>query len=286
MRALRDRLFRTTLLPAFEMSVSKVDEFIERIRSIRPRMVFGYPSALAHIAARVARTGKRLDDLGVRVAFVTSEMLYEDQRRAIAQAFGCQVANGYGARDAGFIAHECPSGGMHISAEDIVVEIVDANGTRLPPGQSGEIVITHLATGDFPFIRYRTGDIASLDTRQCPCGRGLPLLRDIQGRTTDFIVARDGTVMHGLALIYAVRHLPGVEQFKITQHDLDRTEVQLVATSAFSSDYEQKLVRDFKSRLGRSVDIELRRVDHIAPENSGKYRHVVSHVVQSNCARA
>src|SRR5262249_61095657 len=116
----------------------------------------------AHIATRAARTGKRLDDLGVRVAFVTSEMLYDDQRGAIAQAFACPVANGYGARDAGFIAHECPSGGMHISAEDIVVEIVDANGTQLLPGQSGEVVVTHLATGDFPFIRYRTGDIASL----------------------------------------------------------------------------------------------------------------------------
>jgi len=281
MRVLRDRLLRTTLLPAFEMSAAKIDGFIERIRSIRPKMIFGYPSAVAHIAARAARTGKRLDNLGVRVAFVTSEMLYEDQRRAIAQAFGCPVANGYGGRDAGFIAHECPSGGMHISAEDIVVEVVDANGVPLPPGQAGEGVVTHLATGDVPVVRYRTGDIASLDTRHCPCGRGLPLLADIKGRTTDFVVARDGTVMHALALIYVVRDLPGVEQFKITQHDLDRTEVQLVVTSAFSSDYEQKLVRDFKSRLGHSVDIELRRVDHIAPENSGKYRHVVSHVVRA-----
>jgi phenylacetate-CoA ligase len=281
LRQLRDRVFRTTLLSAFELSPSKVDGFINQIRSIRPRMIFGYPSALAHIAHHAAQTGQQLDNLGISVAFVTSEMLYDDQRRAIAQAFGCPVANGYGARDAGFIAHECPSGGMHISAEELVVEIVDENGGPVPQGRSGEVVVTHLGTSDFPFIRYRTGDIASLDTRHCPCGRGLPLLRNIQGRTTDFVVARDGTVMHGLALIYAVRDLPGVEQFKITQHDLDRTEVQLVVTSAFSSDYEQKLVRDFKSRLGRSVDIELRRVDHIAPERSGKYQHVVSHVARA-----
>ncbi|HEX8009589.1 MAG TPA: AMP-binding protein [Casimicrobiaceae bacterium] len=278
LRGLRDRLFRTTLLPAFEMSPSRLDEFIEQIRSIGPRMLFGYPSALAHIARHAARTGQRLDDLGVRVAFVTSEMLYDDQRAAIARAFACPVANGYGARDAGFIAHECPSGGMHISAEDVIVEIVDANGMPRPPGEVGEIVVTHLATGDFPFVRYRTGDLASLDTRHCSCGRGLPLLKDIQGRTTDFVVARDGTVMHALALIYTVRDLPGVEQFRITQHDLDRTEVQLVATPAFSPEHEQKIIRDFKSRLGSSVAIEVRRVEYIAPEKSGKYRYVESRV--------
>jgi phenylacetate-CoA ligase len=274
----RDRLFRTTLLPAFEMSSSKVDGFIQEIRSIRPKMLFGYPSALAYIAGHAARMRQRLDDLGVRVVFVTSEMLYDDQRAAIGQAFGCPVANGYGARDAGFIAHECPSGGMHISAEDIIVEIIDANGEPLPEGRSGEIVVTHLATGDFPFVRYRTGDVASLDTQPCRCGRGLPLLKDIQGRTTDFVVARDGTVMHALALIYAIRHLPGVEQFRIIQHDLERTEVQLVVTPSFSNEYETRLVRDFKSRLGASVQIEVNKVESIAREKSGKYRYVESRV--------
>ena len=278
LRALRDRLFRTTLLPAFEMSPSRLDQFIAQIRSVRPRMLFGYPSALAHIARHAGRTGQRLDDLGVSVVFVTSEMLYADQRSEIARAFACPVANGYGARDAGFIAHECPSGGMHISAEDIVVEIVDAHGTPVRSGDVGEIVVTHLATGDFPFVRYRTGDLAALDDRGCPCGRSLPLLKDIQGRTTDFIVARDGTVMHALALIYVVRDLPGVEQFRIVQHDLDRTEVQLVPAAGFSPENEGKIVKDFKSRLGSSVTIEVRKVERISPEKSGKYRYVESRV--------
>jgi phenylacetate-CoA ligase len=221
-----------------------------------------------------------MDDLGIRVAFVTSERLYDDQRNAIETVFGCRVANGYGARDAGFIAHECPAGGMHISAEDVIVEIVDAQGRTLGPGVSGEIVVTHLATRDFPFVRYRTGDIAVLDTRVCPCGRGLPMLAEIQGRSTDFVVARDGTVMHGLALIYTVRDLPGIEQFKIIQHDVDRTEVQVVASDAFGPEQQRRIVDDFKRRLGRDVAIEVNRVDAIAPEPSGKYRYVVSRVAQ------
>jgi len=175
-RQVRDALLRTRLLPAFEMSESRLDDFLREIRRMKPKMLFGYPSALAHIAGHARKRGMAMDDLGIQVAFVTSEKLYEHQREIITEVFGCPVANGYGGRDAGFIAHACPEGGMHITAEDIVVEIVDREGRALPPGESGEIVVTHLATRDFPFIRYRTGDVGVLDDRLCSCGRGLPLL--------------------------------------------------------------------------------------------------------------
>ena len=277
-RRLRDALLRTELLPAFEMSEARLDGFVGAIRRRRPRMLFGYPSALTHIARHAEQRGLALDDLGIRVAFVTSERLYDDQRAAISRVFGCPVANGYGGRDAGFIAHECPSGGMHLTAEDIVVEIVDGDGRRVPDGVAGEIVVTHLATREFPFIRYRTGDVAMLDAAPCACGRGLPLLKDIQGRTTDFVVAADGTVMHGLALIYIVRDLAGVRSFKVVQHDLLHTTVQLVVDEAFGDSQMAAIVGGFKRRLGQAVRVDVERVARIAPEKSGKFRYIVSHV--------
>nr|CCF78705.1 Capsular polysaccharide biosynthesis protein CapK [Rubrivivax gelatinosus S1] len=278
-RAWRDRLLRTELLPAFEMSEAKLDGFVAAIRARRPKMLFGYPSALSHIARHAERRGQRMDDLGIAVAFVTSERLYDDQREAISRLFGCRVANGYGSRDAGFIAHECPSGGLHLTAEDVIVEIVAPDGRVLPPGQSGEIVVTHLATKDFPFIRYRTGDVAVLDTARCACGRTLPLVREIQGRSTDFIVAADGTVMHGLALVYVVRDLPGVRGFKIVQHSLQRTEVQIVADEGFDRPARAAEIQaGLRRRLGAGVQVDVNYVDAISPEKSGKYRYVVSHV--------
>lgn len=274
----RDRLLRTQLLPAFEMSEAKLDSFIAAIRAMRPKMLFGYPSALSFIARHACKRGQRMDDLGIRVAFVTSERLYDEQKTVIAETFGCRVANGYGGRDAGFIAHECPEGGMHITAEDIIVEIVSPDGQVLPPGQPGEIVVTHLATGEFPFIRYRTGDIAVMDDQPCSCGRGLPLLREIQGRATDFVMAADGTVMHGLALIYILRDLPAVEAFKIIQESLEHTVVQVVPGAGFSTDDEQRIVQGLKQRLGEKVAIDVEKVSAIPAEQSGKYRYVVSKV--------
>jgi phenylacetate-CoA ligase len=284
-RRLRDAVMRSHLLPAFEMSEARLDVFIQRIRSYRPRMMFGYPSALSHIAQHAQRRGVALNDMGVKVVFVTSERLYDHQRAAITAAFGCPVANGYGARDAGFIAHECPAGGMHVMAEDIVVELVDPQGQAVAPGEAGEIVVTHLGTSDFPFVRYRTGDVARSDPRTCSCGRGLPLLKQIEGRTTDFVVAADGTVMHGLALIYVLRDLPGLKAFKITQHTALHTQVQLVPETTLAPELPSHIVQAFQRRLGAQVQVAVQVVDAIAPEKSGKHRYVVSHAAAQPAAQ-
>lgn len=277
LRQIRDRLLRTRLLPAFEMSPDKVKGFLATIHQVRPRMLFGYPSAFAHLATQAEALGLVMSDLGIKVAFVTSERLYDHQRELIERVFGCPVANGYGGRDAGFIAHQCPHGGMHLTHEDIIVEIVDPAGQPLPAGASGEIVVTHLATGDFPFIRYRTGDIGILDDQPCACGRSLPLLREIQGRSTDFLVATDGTVMHGLSLIYILRDLPGVQQFKIIQESRSLTRIQLVTDTALSDQLLDQIRLGVRARLGHEVEVLIECLPEIPVDSSGKYRYVVSH---------
>lgn len=278
-RQIRDRLFRTQLLPAFEMSEEKLDGFIATIQKVKPPMLFGYPSALAHIAGHAQKRGVDLSNIGIRVAFVTSERLYDYQREKIEQVFGCPVANGYGGRDAGFIAHQCPEGSMHITSEDIVVEIVGGDGQVLPMGESGEIVVTHLATRDFPFVRYRTGDVGILSDELCACGRGLPVLKEVQGRSTDFLIAQDGTVLHGLALIYILRDLPGIASFKITQESLDLTCVDIVRNDQYEASNELAIIEVFKQRLGDDVEVQIGYCSEIKPEKSGKFRYVVSKVV-------
>lgn len=277
-RKLRDSLLRTQLLPAFEMSEVKLDGFVETIRRMRPAMLFGYPSSISLIARHAEKRGLKMSDLGIKVAFVTSERLYDHQRDDITRVFGCPVANGYGARDAGFIAHQCPQGSMHITAEDIIVEIVDREGNALPSGTAGEVVITHLATSEFPFIRYRTGDVAVMSEKGCPCGRGLPVLEEIQGRTTDFVVAADGTILHGLAVIYPIRDIPGVQSFKVVQESMERVVVQIVIGEDCPTLVNEIIASGIKARLGQSVDVVVDHVSEILPEKSGKYRYIVSHV--------
>jgi phenylacetate-CoA ligase len=277
-RLVRDRLLRTELLSAFEMSETNLQKFIKRIMAYRPRMLFGYPSSLALLADYSRQYGYRVDNLGIKVIFVTSESLYDYQRQAIEAVFGAPVANGYGGRDAGFIAHECPHRSMHITAEDIIVEIVDAQGKAVPIGEKGEIVVTHMSTADFPFVRYRTGDVGRLSSESCTCGRGLPVLAEIEGRSTDFVIAADGTVLHGLALIYVLRELPEVEEFKIIQETLSTITVQIVTATRDTTKLEGMVTEQFRRRLGDSLIVNFVYADKIEREESGKFRYVVSKI--------
>lgn len=278
LRILRDRLFRTQLISAFEMSPANMERYLDAISRARPAMLFGYPSSLALLADFAEQRGIRVDNLGIRVAFVTSERLYAEQRVAIERVFGCPVANGYGARDAGFIAHECPEGSLHISAEDIVVEVVRADGAPAAVGESGELVVTHTATAEFPFVRYRTGDVGALSDKPCACGRGLPVLGEVHGRSTDFVVAADGTVMHGLALIYVLRDIESVGEFRITQETLAHTRIEIVAGPGWSDAVASAIQQQFRERLGDGVRVEIELRQDIPREASGKRRYVRSHV--------
>lgn len=277
-KQIRDKMFRTRLISAFQLNEATKMAILNDIIKTKPPMLFGYPSVYFLLAEFAESHLIDLTRLGIKVIFVTSERLYDHQREKIEKAFNAPVANGYGGRDAGFIAHECPKGNMHTTADDIIVEIVDAQGHVLPHGESGEIVVTHLRTSEFPFVRYKTGDIGVVSDQQCTCGRGLPILREVQGRTTDFIVATDGTQMHGLALIYHVRDVPGVKNFKIVQESLEKTDLFIQVDESFDKGSLKDIENNFKKRLGEKVSIDIQIVTHIDSEKSGKYRYVISKV--------
>lgn len=275
-KSARDRMFRSHLLPAFQMSEQQMDSYLDALERLRPRMLFGYASALALLASHAEHRGRAMRDLGARVVFSTGETLYPSQRAVIEKVFTAPVANGYGSRDSGFIAHQCPSGSLHISSEHIIVELLDDAGQPVAAGEKGEIVTTHLATGDFPFLRYRTGDVAVSSVEPCPCGRGLLVLKEVFGRTTDFVRTPAGNTMHALALIYEVRDRPGVLAFKFIQEADFSLELQIVAGPELTSEIEAKIRSGILARMGDGAHLVIRRVSEILPEKSGKYRYVVS----------
>ena len=277
-RAWRDRLFRSRLAPAADLDEARLDRILEEAIAFRPRMLFGYPSVLARLAWRAQARGLRVDGLGVRVAFTTSEVLQPEWRAAIADTFACGVADEYGARDAGFIARQCPQGGWHITAEAMIVEILDAAGNLLPAGETGDIVVTNLAGPEFPFIRYRTGDRGALDPEPCPCGRGLPRLRTVIGRANDALLALNGAWVHGSAFNYLLRELEGLRAYKIVQEARDRVEVLVSLAGEVPPAFVRELERVVRERLGAGVSVRVHRVDAIPPEPNGKYRHVVCRV--------
>ncbi|OGU23595.1 MAG: capsule biosynthesis protein CapK [Hydrogenophilales bacterium RIFOXYD1_FULL_62_11] len=277
-KTVRDRLVNQLLLNAFEMSPARMDEYLGALQAWNPLAIYGYASSLALLAAHAEARGVALRLPALRVVSATGEPLFPHQRELIERMFGAAVSVEYGARDAGLMALESPDGVLLQMSETHLIEVLDAAGQPVADGEEGEAVITSLVSEAQPFIRYRTGDVVRRSARSDPGGRSLAVLDAVVGRQTDFIVAADGRIMHALAVIYVLRAVPGVGQFKLVQHALDRLEVQVVPDVRWNDAAREAVTEGLRARLGSSLAVELKLQDAIAPEASGKHRYVVSHV--------
>lgn len=277
-KQLRDRLINQLVLNAFEMSPARMDEYCKAIQAYRPRCIYGYASSVALLAAHAHERAFKFRLPALKVVCTTGEPLYPHQRELISEVFGAPVANEFGSRDIGFTAHESPQGQMLLMSESILLEVLDPEGRPVAPGELGEAVMTGLESFAQPFIRYRTGDMVRLSPEPCRAGRGLHVIAEVLGRSTDFLVRADGTIMHALAGIYVLRAVEGVAEFKLVQHMVDRIEVQVVPGPGWNDLAKRQIEQGLKDRLGPEVKVEFKLVDTIPPEASGKHRYVVSHV--------
>jgi phenylacetate-CoA ligase len=273
-RQLRDRLLNSRLLSAFDMGESTLGQHAEALRRYQPAKMYGYASAFYLLAGYFERESLPPPS-GLKAIFTTAEPLFDFQRKAIQTTFGCQVGVEYGCRDGGLVALECPEGGLHVFAEGMYVEILnpDADGR-------GEIVLTNLDSRAFPIVRYRTGDIGSLDPTPCRCGRGLPRLRAVEGRRTDFLVTPSGRVLHALSAIYILRELPTVREFRIVQEAVDHLVVHMVPTRPLVSAEETDIRTQFAAVFGPEMRVDVLQSDALPRSASGKFRYVESKIAQ------
>jgi phenylacetate-CoA ligase len=251
-----------------------------------PVCLFGYASSMATLCDLMDDAGWRPRLPALRAVFTTGEVLDAGQRERLRSFFGVPVADGYGGRDSGSCAHECPAGRMHITAEHVILEIVNDAGRPLPTGATGEIAITNLDNWATPFIRYRTGDVGRLSDEPCPCGRMLEVMDVVQGRRTDHLVTADGRLRHALSLIYLLRDAPGVRKFQVRQRADRSVDVRVVAGASFDGGARRRLSIGVRNCVGDGVPITIREVPRIEAHPSGKFRCVVSDAVGTWDARS
>lgn len=267
-------------LDAFEMSDAEMATFTQKLEKLQPSMILGYANALQLYAEYLI---KHQPDHNIRLDGIISsaETLTEDKRAVIEKAFRCKVLNRYGSREVGLIASECKQqNGLHINAENIYLEIVDHNAHAVSQG-SGEIVVTDFWNFGMPLIRYKLGDVGSVaEQDECDCGRGLPLLGKVEGRTGDFFVAADGHKIHGEYFTHLFYEIPEVKQFQLVQETLELCNLKIVENEATNNDrsYLENVFSKTKEMLGENVEINVDFVDEIKPTKTGKLLFTISKV--------
>ena len=204
----------------------------------------------------------------------TSEKVTDEMRQVMADAYGCPVFEEYSTVENAVFASECEHGGLHVSSDAGVVEILRPDGTPCEPGEVGEVVATSFVRRYQPFVRYRLGDMAALNASEpCPCGRELPLLQEVVGRIEDVVVGPDGREMvrfHGIFV-----DQPRVVEGQIIQETLDRIRARVVPATGFGEADVKDIEHRIRQRLG-DVDVLVERVSEIPRTQAGKFKAVVS----------
>jgi phenylacetate-CoA ligase len=274
---LRSRLVRRqTLLNCAAFDEASMHAFAVDLRRWRPALVIAYSGA-GYLFARYL-LDKRLEVPPPKAIITTAELLQPHQRGVIEQAFGAPVFDRYGAREMGVIASECERHqGLHIAADSVLVEVI-ANGRPAAPGEPGQIVVTDLLNYGMPMIRYRIGDDGVLSGRHCDCGRGLPLMDMVAGRTSDFLVTRSGALVSAAYLTCVVAERIGLEHVMFIQDSLDRILIKVVPGHSFTTADLDYLEQRLRQLMGPGVIFSRELVNHIDRGPSGKYRFCICNV--------
>ena len=157
-------------------------ELVARLNALAPSILATYPSAAVLLAGEQLAGRLRIE---LREVWTGGETLSPAMRRLVQQAFGCPLADSYGASEFLSLASECRHGGLHLNSDWAILEPIDERGRVVPPGVAGTTtLLTNLANHVQPLIRYDLGDRVTLHAQRCACGSHLPTI-EVQGRTDD-----------------------------------------------------------------------------------------------------
>ncbi len=260
-------------LSVYHLSGQFLDSYLDEIKRRNVRYIIGYPSAMHTLACHALESGRR--DIQLEVAVGNAEPFLAHQRRHVEKAFGCVTRESYGNAELVSAAFECERGSLHLAPDVGIVEVLDPQGKAVAAGETGELVCTSLINQDHILIRYRTGDLGrmSRDETSCSCGRQMPVIEGIEGRTDDVITTPDGRIVGRMDPVFKID--VRVKAVQIAQVAPDRLVARCVPSEGFGKTDEMVIRERIKERVGdMSVDVVI--VTSLAKTESGKFKAVVN----------
>lgn len=266
---------------AFAFTEQDLHDYTIMLQKFRPTYFYGYVSMIEEYAKYFLRAGVA-PPFDLKCIITTSEVLTASKRQLIANTFSTRVFNEYGSGELGSVAHECEHGMLHVSAENMVVEVMDGN-RPCNFGEVGELVITELNNLAAPLIRYRTGDFASLSGSQCKCRRTLPIIENLFGRAYDTIRNQEGRLFHGEFMMYifedSQRRNLGILAFQVIQADFLAFRIKVVPDKQYGKASEEFISRRIREYFDPRAVVTFELVSKIERAPSGKMRLIVGMAV-------
>lgn len=258
----------------FHIGEATLDAYVDKIAAIDPEEINAYPSGVFLVAAHALRRGETR--IRPKAVVTCAETLYAEQRRVIEEAFGCKVADQYGAAEVVFWVGQCRCGTYHESPEFGYLECVQGSGPVR--GVAGDAVGTSFVNRAQALIRYRLGDsvVVPKEPVECACGWQTPTLDLIIGRIDDILYTPDGRALGRLDIV--LKKIDGVLESQIVQDEVDHLTINLVAEAGPRPDAEEVIRGRLVDYFGPAMRIDFRWVDHIPRTAAGKFRYQVNRI--------
>ncbi len=275
----KDRMSLRRRFNVFDLSDQKMQAFLDRFKKSRFDYINGYTSAILLFAKFLKKKNVILKDLcpSLEICIVTSEKLFENDKKLIEESFGVPVVNEYGASEVGLIAFENPEGEWMVNSESLFIEVLDEKNHSLPYGEEGRIVITSLYNKAHPMIRYDIGDTGMLSSKST---YKRPILAKLTGRTNDVAKLANGKVVPGLTFYYVTKSIiedaGTIKEFLIIQTHLDRFKIEYVSDHEFTSVQIQKILHAIETFVGKNLQVEFERKQILKRNKSGKLKQFTS----------
>lgn len=259
---------------AFHLKPSTAHRYVDALHKHNIVWMTGYAVSFFLLARFILDQDLKVPLL--KAVITTSEKLTSGMRAVMEKAYCCKVFEEYSTVESALFASECEHGRLHVSPDVGIVEILRPDGTRCEPGEVGEVVATCLFRSYQPLIRFRLGDLAAWDSEPCPCGREMPVIKEVVGRIEDVVTGPDGRKLVRFHGIFTDQ--PNIFEGQIIQETLTDFVVKIVPTPDFSESDEHDLRQRMQQRLGAQVTIKIEKVTSIPRSPSGKFKAVISKV--------
>jgi phenylacetate-CoA ligase len=265
--------------PAYQLDLTTpVVQQLEWLARRKAPYLRTQPSAALAIADAVTPGEGRA--LGIETVLLNGENVPEGARETIAERLGARAAVMYACQEIGHIASECEAAPhYHVAAENALVEIVDDRGRDVRPGERGRVIVTGLYNYVMPFIRYELGDIAVAGMEGCPCGRTLPVIAQVEGRSRNAFVFRDGSRMWPRpSMVRAMAPFVPFSRFQLVQRDFEKIEFRYVPDGSGRAPDVVGLNLHARAAFHPSVEFEPVAVAALRPGESGKFEEFICEV--------
>jgi len=259
---------------AFHLKPSNASKYVDALWDHKVEWLTGYAVSFFLLGKYILDQKLRVPKL--KAVITTSEKVTPEMRMIMEQAYGCKVYEEYSTVESALFASECEYGRLHVSPDVSIVEILRPDGSPCDAGEIGEVVTTCLFRTYQPLIRFRLGDLAAWDPDPCPCGRHMPVIKEVVGRIEDVITGPDGRQLvrfHGIFV-----NQPNIIEGQIIQETQTDFIIKVVPTINFSDSDTIDIQQRMRQRLGNDVNIKVCLVDAIPRTKSGKFQAVISRV--------